>query len=155
MSRLGRARPQRQILTRLAVADVIIEVTAPTGGWEKLSQFDDHIQRKREQEQQRQKTLEAIEQIESPVDLEIARLLQKDAQTAETEQRLASLEQLIAINFRNADLPKVKAFNEKVAKAFVRASVQGNFSAIQAFERELERAIEEEEFLLIMLIMLE
>jgi len=131
------------------------EVTAPSGGWDKLSQFDDHIKRKREQEQQRQSNLEAINRIESPVDSEIAKILQADVRQAETEKRLKDLEQLVAKSFRNEDLPRVREFNERVAKAFVRANVQGNFSAIQAFEREMERAIEEEEFLLMALLLLE
>ena len=130
-------------------------VSTPTGGWDKLSQFDDHIQKKRREDEEQQQIFEQIREIESPVDSEIARILQADAKREQTEQRLADLEQLVARNFRNEDLPKVKAFSEKVARAFIRANVQGNFSAIQAFERELERAIEEDEFLLMALIMLE
>jgi hypothetical protein len=132
-----------------------LSTVQPSGGWDKLSRFDDHLNRKRRQDDERQRLREEIEAIESPVDQEIARLLQAQERKAERHKQLEDLEQLIAVSFTNDDLPKVRDFNERVEKAFVRASVQGNFSAVEAFEREFERAREEEEFLLMAMLMLE
>jgi hypothetical protein len=44
---------------------------------------------------------------------------------------------------------------ERVGGAYLRALEQGNFSSLQAFEREMERAREEEEFLLLAIAMLD
>jgi len=129
--------------------------TQPVGGWDKLSQFDDHILRKRREDEESERKRQEIRDIESPVDLEIAQILQRDERQAEREKQLSDLEQLVTTTFSNADLPDIREFSERVEKAFIRASVQGNFSALEAFEREFERAREEEEFLLMAMIMLE
>ena len=128
---------------------------SPTGGWIFLSMFDAFRQRKVEEEEERKKKLKAIEKIDSSVDKEIADLLQQDSQKETREKQLQSLEQLVAQTFRNEDLPLARAYSERVAKAFVRVAVQGNFSAIEALEREMERTREEEEILLLALAILE
>lgn len=132
-----------------------ITSTQPSGGWDLLKVFDRHIQRKHDEDDERRQVLEEIEQIISPVDLEIAKLLQQDQKAEAREKQLSDLEQLVARNFRNKDLPAIKEFNENVAKALVRASVQGNYSALEAFEREMERALEEDEFLFMALAVLD
>ena len=55
---------------------------------------------------------------------------------------------------RFRDEQGAREYNEVVAKAFSRAMELQTFSAIEAFERELDRAIEEENFLLLAMTVL-
>ena len=133
--------------------EVVIET--PTGGWMFVGVFDDFRRRKIEDEEERKEKEQQIAVIESPVDREIANILQSEQRIADREKELQRLESLVAQSFSNKDLPLAKAYNERVAKAFVRAAVQGNFSAVEALEREMERAREDEEFLLLAMVMLQ
>lgn len=142
------------VVTRGYGAGVAVAVV-PTGGWIFLSMFDAFRQRKVEDEEQRKKRLEAINKIDNDLDREIAQHLQQDLQKEDRERELQKLESLVAQSFSNQDLPLARAYNERVAKAFVRVAVQGNFSAIEALEREMERVREEEEVLLLALALLE
>ena len=131
------------------------EEPVPTGGWIFLSMFDAFRQKKVEDEEERKKKLKSISEIDNDLDREIAQRLQKDLQQEDRERELQRLERLVAQSFSNQDLPLARAYNERVAKAFARVAVQKNFSAIEALEREMERAREEEEILLLALAMLE
>ena len=61
----------------------------------------------------------------------------------------------MAESFTAEDLEAAKRYSERVAKAYERAYIQGNYSAYMAFEREMERLREEEEFLLVALMALQ
>jgi len=148
----GPRAPYAGFIAREAAQEV---VTAPVGGWDKLSQFDGHLERKRREEEEQERRKAEIDAIQSKLDRDIARIFARQQKQEQREKQLADLEQLIAINFNNADLPKVREFSQTVERAFVRAQQQGNISAVEAFEREFEQAREEEDFLLLAMIMLQ
>ncbi len=135
-------------------ADVIIPAsTAVSGGWIMRGVFDDFSQRKRQKIEKAEQAIENALELEG-IDGEIAKILHENDRDEVLEQSIKELEGLIADNFSERELQRAKAHNERVAIAFARAATQKNFSAIQAFERELERANEEEEFLLLALTVL-
>lgn len=132
---------------------VVTPEARATGGWDFLMKFD-HFRDKRDSDkEERDKIQEEITEIADDVAREIAEILQKDLITAAREKELQSLELLVASSFRNEDIPKAKAHG--VAKAFVRAAVQSNFSAMEALEREMDRIREDEEFLMLAMVILD
>lgn len=120
-----------------------------SGGWGFLNSYDSYRQKKERDKRRLKRLLEEIKALESPIDREIAEILHKDTAEDTRLEQLAELERMVASSFRNSELEKARTYSERVAKAYVRANVQGNFSALEALEREIERAREEEEFLLI------
>jgi len=123
---------------------------SPSGGWIVRDVFDTLADRKRRKLEALREKLEEIEEIPG-IDGEIAVLLHKDDEKELIESSLKELENLV----KSASRTQIEqGFNEKVAKAFTRASIQGNFSALQAFEREMERVREEEAFFLIAAVMI-
>ena len=121
-----------------------------TGGWIVRDVFDTLADRKRRNLKALREKLEEVEEI-AGIDGEIALLLHKDDEKELIEASLKELENLV----KSTNKTQIEQeFNERVAKAFTRASIQGNFSALQAFERELERLRQEEEFFLLAAMML-
>ncbi len=104
----------------------------------------EQAQRDSARAQHRQRTAETAA-IPDPLDREIGQLLRakeaKDNRAGEL-QRLKSL----AEQFDTADAQRI--FGPRVAKALERAVRQGNYSALEALDRELKRAHEEEQFIL-------
>lgn len=133
---------------------VVTDVTAPSGGWDFMMKFEDFREKREKDKSEREKVREEIEAIKDETDREIAQILQKDLALESREKELKDLEFLVATTFRNEDIEKAKAHSERVAKAFVRAAVQSNRSAVEALEREMDRAREEDEFLLIAMMVL-
>ena len=88
---------------------------------------------------------EQAKEIADETDREIAQFLHADQrQEVEAEERKRLQE--LARNYSDSQASNL--LGERVAKAMARASVQGNFSAVEAFMREVERAREEEDWLL-------
>jgi len=121
-------------------------------GWKFLMEFESFRKKREEDEEERERVKEIVEALESPVDKEIAQLLQQDIEKEDRAEEIEKLEQLITENATPQDLIAAEAHN--VAKAFARAALQKNFSAIEALERELDRKAEEEEFLMLALVIL-
>ena len=94
---------------------------------------------------------EEAEQIEDRTDREIAELLHR--QQAEDERR-AYLHRLGELAKASPDITAARDYSDRVARAYERAVVVGNFSALEALDRELKRAMEEEEFLMTATLML-
>lgn len=146
---------QMVVLKLLAGAgEAIVEavVATATTGWKFLMDFDRFRKKRDEEEEERRRTKELVKEIESEVDREIAQLLQQDIADDVRKREIEELERLIAENATPQDFIAAEAHN--VAKAFARAALQKNFSAIEALERELDRKIEEDEFLLLALVIL-
>lgn len=122
-----------------------------TGGWLFLNYYEAELQRRKARERRRKELEEETERIEDDLDRNIAQLLRE--QEAKDEKR-KDLERLAIIAKQNADLEAARQYSERVAKAYERALVQGNFSALEALDRELKRAAEEEEFLMMALMLL-
>ena len=118
-----------------------------SGGWAALNAYEAYQQRKKRRRREREEILKSIP---DEVDREIAAFMHPDPR----EQEIAELDRLVADTFRNDELKLAKEYSERVAKAYVRAAMQHNFSALEAFEREMDRAREEDEFLLIALSLL-
>jgi len=121
-------------------------------GWKFLMDFDRFREKREEDEEERERVKEEVEAIESPVDKEIAQLLQQDIEAEDRAKEIKALELLITENATPQDLIAAEAHN--VAKAFARAAIQKNFSAVEALERELDREREESEFLMLALVLL-
>ncbi len=129
---------------------VAVVVVAPSGGWIVRDVFDTLADRKRRNLKALREKLEEVKEIPG-IDGEIALLLHKDDEKELIESSLKELENLV----KSASRTQIEQeFSERVAKAFTRASIQGNFSALQAFERELERARQDEEFFLLAAMMI-
>lgn len=133
-------------------AEVVVEEVPATTGWKFLMDFDRFRKKREEDEEEREKVKEIVEAIESPVDKEIAQLLQQDIETEDRAKEIKALELLITENATPQDLIAAEAHN--VAKAFVRAAIQKNFSAVEALERELDQQREQDEFLMLALVLL-
>lgn len=133
---------------------VIDDEEAPTGGWAALNWYDSYRQKKRKREKKRDKILEEIQTLDE-TDAEIAALLHKQLETEAREKELAALEEMVRSTYTKRQARQAKQYNERVAVAYSRAVAQGNFSAIEAFEREMERAMEEEEFLFLAIMVLD
>lgn len=125
---------------------VIVEVTdQPTGGWLFLSTYESELQRRRKRKEEVE---EDLEQITDSVDREIAEILRPEL------ERDAELQRLRELAIKDANKRAAKQYSERVSKAFTRAINQGNRSAMEALDRELKRAQEEEEFLVTAVMML-
>lgn len=127
----------------------VVTPDQPTGGWPFLSTYERELSRRREEEVKRREIEEESEHIQDALDRDIAILLRK--QEAEDAKK-AEMARLLALAKQNADLQAAREYSERVARAFERAVKRGNFSALEALDRELKRAQEEEEFLLIAIL---
>jgi len=131
------------------------EEELPTGGWAARNVYGAYRQRKRRRDKERKRVLEELRELDA-VDQEIGELLHKELATEAREQELAELGKLLSEDFTPEQEDQAQRYDEKAAKAYIRAVLQQNYSAIEAFEREMERArVEEEEFLLIAMVMLQ
>jgi len=127
-----------------------VTTVAPTGGWAGWSSiYDRYATEKREREREERQVREHIKAIQDKTDAEIARLMHKqmsyDARTQEIDKLEALMRQFD--DRRERDL--AAQFSSDVAAAYDRALKLGTFASAEAFERAMERAIEEEEFLLL------
>jgi hypothetical protein len=128
------------------------EESGGSGGYGFANLYEIELQRRRRRKKEREALEQATEQIEDTTDREIAQLLR--IQEAKDEKR-KELQRLAEIIRQNADIEAAKQYGAKVAKAYERALMQGNFSALQALDRELKKARDEEEALLLQAFMLE
>jgi hypothetical protein len=131
----------------------LVDASRPGGGFKFLMEFEDFREKRDRDKEERDKIREEITDIEDDTDREIAQILQKDLIAEAREKELKDLELLVAATFSNEDIPKAKIHG--IAKEFVRAAVQSNFSAIEALERKMDRIREDEEFLLLAMVILD
>ena len=123
------------------------------GGWAVASFYDRYRAEQLERERERKKALEAIKNLEG-TDSEIAKLLHKQLEREARDKEIAALEQMVQSTYTQGQADKAKEYSEKVAKAYTRAAIKGGFSAVEAFEREMNDAREQEEFLFLAMILL-
>ena len=124
-----------------------------TGGWGARGWYDPYRTRKDRRDEQRRKDREAIKDLKG-VDADIAKLLHKQIDRDARNAEIAELGDLVAASYSKLQAAEAKVYNERVAKAYVRAALQANFSALEAFEREFDAAREEEDFLFLAMILL-
>lgn len=121
--------------------------TAYSGGWTEFSLgYDRELHRRRQLQQELAERSAQTQQITDPVSKEIGEFLRK--QEAEDERR-QELERLKVLASRFKAQQAKDAYGQRVAKALERAVEKQTFSALEALDRELQRAQEEEEFLII------
>lgn len=124
---------------------VTVVATQSSGGWEFLYTYELHLKRRREEELKRQELEEETERIEAKLDREIAQLLRE--QEAKDAKR-ADLERLKSLAKQNADIESARRYSERVAEALARAIEENSLKAAARLDKELKRALaEEQEFL--------
>lgn len=119
----------------------------PSGGWPVFATlYERELSHRRDIKRRHQELERETQQIQNQLDRQIALELRKQERDAEHTAELVRLkalaDQLEASEARFA-------YGERVVKALERATLAGNFSALEALDRELARANEEQEFLLI------
>ncbi len=133
------------------VAVVVVVAGRRGGGWQFMMDFDVFRKKRDDDEEKRKKDLAKVKALKDKTDREIGELLQRQIQKEARVKQIRELERLVAKTTAQ-DLIDAKAHN--VAQAFARAALQKNFSAIEALEREMDRKIEEEDFLMLALVIL-
>jgi hypothetical protein len=124
----------------------------PTGGgWLFLNLYEAELQRRRARKRRQRELEEETEQIEGQLDREIATLIRK--QEAKDEKR-EDLKRLAEIAKANADLEAARQYSAAVGAAYAAAIEKGTTSALDRLDRELRKAREDEEFLMLTLMML-
>ena len=117
------------------------------GGWGFANIYDRYREEKREREQEESQARKAIQAIQDETDAEIARLLHKQMAYEARTQEIDKLESLMRQFDDRQERNLALQFNQDVAAAYDRALKLGTFASAEAFERAMERALEEEEFL--------
>jgi hypothetical protein len=128
-----------------AVQPPAAEQAVGGGGWWPYWWRDEHERRQRER-QRIEAAREEAEEIADRVDREIA-LIERDIESK--EQRTAELARLKAAAEKYGREAAEDAYNDRVGAALERAVRQGNYSALDALDREMVRAQEEAEFFLL------
>jgi len=134
-------------------AEVVVVAPAPTGGWSGRDWYDPYRTRKDRDDERRRQANAEIKDLQG-IDGDIARLMHKKIDRDDRNAEIAELERLVAKSYSKEQATEAKVYNERVAKAYVRAALQANFSALEAFEREMEQAREEEDFLVLAMMIL-
>lgn len=138
-----------------AFSVTVVAVTAtsrPVGGWLTfLNTYEQQSARRREEARKRRELEEETEQIEDSTDREIAQLLR--VQEAKDAKR-ANLARLTELARQNADLEAARQYSERVAKAYQAVLEKGSIAAAERLEKELRKAREEEDFLLLAIMLL-
>lgn len=130
------------------------EEDAPTGGYGALNYYSSYLQRKKRRERERKKLMLEVNKLHG-TDLEIAKLLHKKLEWEARDKEIAELEELVQEADVNRGRDDLAEISEDIANAFTRAYMQGNFSAFEAFEREMETYMEEEDFMMLAMVMLQ
>lgn len=130
------------------VTPPVVVVTQPSGGWEYFFSRPD----RREAERKREVARLAAETIADETDRQIAAFLHAQ-ETHDAERR--ELERLKAGADAFSEAEVQATFSQRVALAHARALTQQNTSALLAFDRELRRQIEEEEFAVLLVLALD
>lgn len=132
-----------------SVSDVGEVVTEDSvGGW--LYDFRRMQARKDDAERRRKAAIQAVKELDG-VDRDIGLLLQQEEQEAEKEQFARELGRIVERSLTRRKLEQSGLMTERVEKAYDRAVIQANYSAMRALDRELQRAIEDEEFLFLVM----
>lgn len=124
----------------------------PSGGWERFDYaYEREMRRRRDERRKREQLEDETDQIPQIIDREIAQLLR------EQEAKDAKRDELTRLKGIATDLKAEEArqvYGDRVGLALERAVLQGNYSALEALEREIERARTEEDFMLLATLLL-
>ena len=117
----------------------------PSGGY-LWPRYEIELARRRAEKRARDELEEESRAIQDETDREIALIL-RDQEAKDA--RRAELERLRELVTRSATEAQMRELGERVFTAYQRAITKHTFSAAEALERELDRALEEEQFLLL------
>ena len=126
-------------------APVVVVAESNAGGWEFFFRYEQERDRRRKKRLEQLEAEEATQEL-PPVDREIAQFLHKQERQ---DERRAEIERLKALVLEHTpkDLPP------RVASAFERAAARQTISSLLNLERELRKAMEDEEHLVLMLLL--
>lgn len=122
-----------------------------SGGWKFLYPYESHLRKRREDERKRQEIEDETEQIPDELDRSIAQLLREQEAI---DAKRADLKRLADLAKQNADLEAARRYSEKVAKALEVALNTESTKALSRLDKELRKAREEEEALIMSMMML-
>jgi len=123
----------------------VVVVPPGGGGWWPPWWKDEHDRRRKERRRLEERREES-ERIQDRLDREIA-IVEREIE--QESQRAAELARLKAAAEKYGRQATEDAYNERVALALDRAIQQGNYSALEALEREMARSEDEMEFFLL------
>lgn len=115
-----------------------------TGGASFWSSYEAHAAEKTRAKKKRKKLAEAAEALQDKIDRELAIELRKDA---DERDRLEELRRLTKLAEAHAQTIR-QTLSDGAIAALDRAINHGHYAAMEALERHLRRAKEEEDFLL-------
>ena len=115
--------------------------------WDFSNKYDSY----REKQQVRREKQGAPNDLKG-TDAEIARLMHKDMAREARDQEIGELTSMVQSSYSDNDLEQAQQYSGKVAKAYTKAAEKGSFAAVEQFEREMERAKEEDDFLLLAIL---
>ena len=144
ITRLGLAGVPRGLYGSFTKAEApdVATPDQPTGGW--WFAYEQEMLRREAKRREREQKRAKAKALKDQVDRDIALEFRRQEEEAEREAELARLTRL-AEEYQD----QIKAqFGTRVTLAAARAITQGNFSAMEALEREMARAREEELFLI-------
>lgn len=119
------------------------------GAWGLASIYDQYSVDKRQRHEEELQTMEHVRKIPDKTDAEIARLMHQQMSFDARTQEMNKLEGMMKQFDDRSERKLAEQFNADVAVAYDKAMNLGTFASAEAFERAMERAFEEEEFLLL------
>jgi hypothetical protein len=131
----------------VSLGDAPVADQQPSGGW--FMRFESELTRRRRRREEIEEAEEATAQLADAVDREIAQHLHADLKAEEERRQLERLRTMVA---QFADREAETAMSERARKALLRAQTQANVSALLAFDREVQRMLEEEELIVLMML---
>ena len=93
--------------------------------------------------------MEHVRKIPDKTDAEIAKLMHQQMSFDARTQEMNKLERMMKQFDDRSERKLAEQFNADVAAAYDKAMNLGTFASAEAFERAMERAFEEEEFLIL------
>ena len=136
-----------------AWGEAVEDVVSPVAGWADQNWYDAYREKKQDRDEEHKRVIESFDDLEE-TDAEIANFLHKQLERDARNKEISALEEMVRSTYTPKQAERAKQYSKRVAKAYIRAATQGNFSAVEAFEREMDRAREEEEFLMIAMMLL-
>lgn len=139
-------------VARLDDGAVVVTAEQNAGGWPIFAMHYEQELSRRRRERQRQLEIEDdAEQIPEEVSREIAALLHEQEAKTARRQELERLRDLAAtLGAEEAE----RQLGQRVAAALTRAVERGNYSALEALDREIKRATDDEEAWLLAITMI-
>jgi len=136
------------------VPPVVDDEEANSGGYGAINAYDSYQRKRKRRKKEYDELLDELKALPE-VEAEIARIMQAQLRREQEAKEVTELEGMVVRMQAEASDMLAEAYNDRVTRALERAADKATYSRLQAFERELDRAREEEEFLLMAILLLE